>query len=387
MLIILFTQKINTNPIPSGIGLSIVAPTTISIPGNYRLANDIVGTITIAASNVCLDLENKTVTGNVNGIKAVNQEGISIKNGRVEGATTSAIFMHNCSNIDIINVDLVSNATGIHLLGSQCSTVELCTITNNSDDGIALENGNNCLIARNNIFSNGTSSLNAGILMINDSNNNKIIENFIIGNIANGILLRSSSSNNLISHNIINETIASAGLNADGIDVESDNNIISNNVCNNNQGNGIEVAPGNFNLILNNNCSNNQSSNIRIENNNNTITGNKCINSNEHGIVILGNATNNTINENEFNNNTGSGIMVSGVATNNFFKDNITNHNGTFGIENTTSTLNLNSFFSNSAQQNNMGNFFGIPVSLITTFNLGLGIFSPRDIFDNISII
>ena len=82
-LILVFVAPCFANPIPSGAGLSIVAPTTITVPGNYRLANDIVGTITIAADNVFLDLENKKITAGFNGIVVSGQTEITIKNGTI----------------------------------------------------------------------------------------------------------------------------------------------------------------------------------------------------------------------------------------------------------------------------------------------------------------
>ncbi len=79
-LIVFFVQQISANPIPSGSALTIVAPTTLTIPGNYRLGNDISGPIVIDTDNVEIDLENRTITGGINSVSVSNHQNVTIKN-------------------------------------------------------------------------------------------------------------------------------------------------------------------------------------------------------------------------------------------------------------------------------------------------------------------
>jgi len=219
-LILVFTAQCFANPIPSGAGLSIVAPTTITIPGNYRLANDIVGTITIAADNVSLDLENKKITAGFNGILVSGQTEITIKNGTIENADTAGLFVDDCINVEIVSMDLVGNATGICLLTSTGITVKESTCRDNTDDGIALNNSVDCVIVENKCFNN-----ESGIKLLNGSLNNQIYKNSCNDNSSHGIFLVGSCNNNIISENNCNGNSTSGVL----LNFLSNNNTIREN--------------------------------------------------------------------------------------------------------------------------------------------------------------
>ena len=125
-LILVFTAQCFANPIPSSTALSIVEPTTITVPGNYRLANDISGTLTIAADDVCLNLENRKISGGVNNIEVTGHSNVSIKNGVIEGATRG-ILIDTCTDIEIHNVDFIDNGTGLLIITTTCVTVDEST--------------------------------------------------------------------------------------------------------------------------------------------------------------------------------------------------------------------------------------------------------------------
>src|SRR5262245_20335808 len=81
----------------SGDANTILAPATITSPGNYRLARDISGPIVIASDNVNIDLENHVLTGQPSGITASSQANITIKNGVITGASQAGVFISTCT--------------------------------------------------------------------------------------------------------------------------------------------------------------------------------------------------------------------------------------------------------------------------------------------------
>lgn len=94
------------------------------MPGNYTLSNDIVGTITISADNVLLNLNGKTITGSVDGIFVSGQNNITIKNGRIKDASVNGINLNTVNDIVISSVDFTVNNTGILITASDCVVVE-----------------------------------------------------------------------------------------------------------------------------------------------------------------------------------------------------------------------------------------------------------------------
>ena len=323
---ILGYTTLNANPIPSGSGLSIIGPTTISQPGNYRLANDIAGPIIIDADNVSLDLENKKITAGSNGILVSGHRDVIIKNGVVENGSGTGIFVDTCMNIEILNVDLSSNATGIHIFTTTCAVIDYCTARDHSDNGIVIDNSNSCKVSNNKLINNGTVNSEAGIQLRNSASDNLIISNICTQNLE-GICL-ANANNNTITLNLCNNN-RDEGLDLD----DSSNNIIFRNTCNGNSGNGVEDTTG----------------------------------------------TNNIFKENTFNNNAGSGFF-GGVS---YLENNVASFNGGRGI---LITLNGGAAFSNKARENSLSNYAGI--SNIAVFDISLGDFviTPT-IFVNISIV
>lgn len=62
MIVILFYGDVCASILSSGSGLIIVSPSTITVPGSYRLGNDINGQIIIDADNVILDLNGRIIS-------------------------------------------------------------------------------------------------------------------------------------------------------------------------------------------------------------------------------------------------------------------------------------------------------------------------------------
>ncbi len=233
---------------------------TLSLAGNYCLANDITGNITITANDVTLDLNNRTVNGLVNGF---NVDHVNLKNGFITTPPSTATdiaagILINTQNgyVSITNcvVDCSAGASGsgipgrdgIDIAGSSLATngVKIIdceiiagsgsagsTISDNGGrggTGINLNVLGNILIENNIITAgngNGGGSLyNFGGdgIFVSDTINTLILNNSIIGgmggldsspsgtlgggNGGNGITLSSESGSNTaaqIKNNII----------------------------------------------------------------------------------------------------------------------------------------------------------------------------------------
>lgn len=107
-----------SNPVPSGCCQSIIAPTTITQPGNYRLANNIAGGLIIAADDVQIDCENKVIDDGTTAISVGAFRNVIIKNGIVTNAN-NGIAATDSINIEIVQMNLAGNGIGISLANVQ----------------------------------------------------------------------------------------------------------------------------------------------------------------------------------------------------------------------------------------------------------------------------
>ena len=413
--------------------IAIDEPTIISQPGSYCLTQDIMGTVTIAADQVLLDLNEKIMSGGTNGIEVSNQKDVFIRNGIIKNMDTNGILIDTCNNVMISDIEFIASATGIAVLATTCVRIEHCTfrehtseaicldntnngqvidnkVINNTGDGIILRNssvknkiaqntcnGNGTLLlslfsgirlfsSSNNILSenicnNNTGDIGFGI-RLDSSSNNTLSKNTCNNNIGGsggfGILLF-SSSNNVLSKNTCNNNIGS-GSNGIFLFSSSDNNTLSENICNNNDFSGISLgsSPSN-NTISKNTCNNNSIHGIGLSSSdNNTLSENACNNNGGDGIFLL-TADNNTISKNMCNNNTGDGIDIFGDSFDNTVVFNSTNENGDTGIKNAEVS---NNAFNNSAVDNTTANYSGItnvctPTDLLTTVSCGANFSGP----------
>ena len=150
---------------------AITAGTTIAAAGNYCLANSITGTIVVAASDVYLDLNNRTVTGTIDILPSQNQ--VMIKNGVVDanGGETGIWVEGNNADITIANVMVKNansdmNSTGIVFYFAQDVTIENCTLTQNSI-GLQLNNSYNVQVCD----TVASSNMNVGFDLISSFTN------------------------------------------------------------------------------------------------------------------------------------------------------------------------------------------------------------------------
>src|SRR5262245_36430547 len=163
-------------------------PLTINTPGSYYLAEDIdtVGAgITIATSNVTVDLEGFTLSGGLGkGIfisAIVSAENVVIKNGTITGWSNDGIDIQLAPNSQIIAIRAEGNGhdgiiSGAGSLVSGCTTkdntrngitvvgdgtiIESSTAYRNLGDGIVLNNG---IVSRCTAIQNGDAAGEDGI--------------------------------------------------------------------------------------------------------------------------------------------------------------------------------------------------------------------------------
>ncbi|MBW9221435.1 right-handed parallel beta-helix repeat-containing protein [Methanothermococcus sp. SCGC AD-155-C09] len=263
------------------------------------------------------------------------------------------VFLVNCSNMIVKNLNINNTDVGIAISYSSNITVKNCVISDN-DDGIWLTDSNNNIIINNNIsnnrngiyldYSSSNNITNSNIfnndngIRLTDSNNNIIINNNISNN-RNGIYLDYSSSNNIITNNDIFN-------NEDGINLwySRGNDITNNNISNNR--NGIELDRSNNNTITNNKISNNQDGICLYESVNNTITDNNI--SNNWCGVRLYESVNNTITDNNISNNW-DGISLRYSNSNSITNNNISNNGYIIRLESSNNNkIYLNNFINNS---------------------------------------
>lgn len=98
--------------------MPIIAPITITAPGNYCLDRDTSGDIVIASSDVSLNLNNRALSGSI--IINAGLQNIVIKNGRLNGSGVNYGITVNGSsgNILVSNVYITNFLVGIVALGT-----------------------------------------------------------------------------------------------------------------------------------------------------------------------------------------------------------------------------------------------------------------------------
>ena len=124
----------------SGTAFVIVGPSTITQPGVYQLGNDIVGTVTIAASNVTLDLNNKRLGGaSVDvGIYCTNQTDVIIQNGILQNSNQH-VLISTCTNVTIEDVDFIGGQTGVLFEAVESGAIDNCSLRQLNSSGIFLQ--------------------------------------------------------------------------------------------------------------------------------------------------------------------------------------------------------------------------------------------------------
>ncbi len=110
---------------------------TISTSGTYCLANEISGSITIAASDVDVDLNNYRVTQGITVNGDLDQ--VKIRNGVVEGTSDAILVNGGSTNITIEDVVVKNAIRGINFENVTGGTITNCEMTLNTT-GLELDN-------------------------------------------------------------------------------------------------------------------------------------------------------------------------------------------------------------------------------------------------------
>lgn len=274
-----------------------------------------------------VEINNCKIRNNMDGISAVNVNGLIIKDCIIENNRQRGVFISGFThldnphirNINISNSEIINNGqnnelavaiAGIHLYHDDHSkniSIWNCLIKGNREYGIKLQNINDTTINNCSIIGN-----NNGINLINSHNN--IIENcnykskMIGNNYGNGIIIEGDSSYN---------------------------NIIRNCMISNNKLNGVIIHKSYGTIIYNSQIINNQENGIYLINSNNNqilFCNISDSGSNEHvsyyrgnGILTKRSSDNNKIIRCNFTNNT-RGITIlssnSNIITQSVFKNN-----------------------------------------------------------------
>ncbi|MGE4168045.1 MAG: right-handed parallel beta-helix repeat-containing protein [Candidatus Babeliales bacterium] len=180
------------------VSVPISAATTISNPGTYCLINDIVGTITIAADSVTLDLNGKSISGGANGVYSSNHTDITIKNGLIKNATENGIKFTNVTDISIFSIKLrnntkgialnsvkggfitesimLENATGLELVQTSKVFVKNCIAQENTIVGFSLVDSDNNTFKECTAMCNGLSGNDSAYGFISDNGRSNIFE-------------------------------------------------------------------------------------------------------------------------------------------------------------------------------------------------------------------
>ena len=261
-------------------------PTTITAAGSFIVKSNLSSTgdcIIVHHSNVSIDMNGKTLTGNGTGggitDGGVFVQSIAISNGKIknfnEGIdfsgsnsdlitlerinalsnTDDGIFIQGCCNSltqikannnggagvfvnggnDVLtDIEAISNGdVGVAALDC-CSTVSSVTASNNKDDGVDVQG---CCSSANNILSTG----NGGDGIFMDSCCNGVFFAEADNNTGAGIDILSDD-------NQVTSCVAN-GNGGDGIEFASDTNEVNLCKANGNTGTGIDLGNGTFNTV------------------------------------------------------------------------------------------------------------------------------------------
>ncbi len=120
---------------------------TISVPGFYKLSANISNQISIATSNVTLDLNGYTITGGQSGIVvASNLSNIVIKNGSIYTVPADGVRVNSgCTNIILKNMEIADSVRAISFENVMNSSITQCDM-NISTTALELSNCRNIVV-------------------------------------------------------------------------------------------------------------------------------------------------------------------------------------------------------------------------------------------------
>ena len=122
---------------------AVTAAGTISSSGIYCVANEISGALTIAASNVYLDLNNYRITDGITANGGLDQ--ITIRNGVVEGSSDAIVVNGGTTNVTIDGVTVKNATRGINFDNVTGGMISNCEMTLNTT-GLELDNSHKIVV-------------------------------------------------------------------------------------------------------------------------------------------------------------------------------------------------------------------------------------------------
>ena len=286
----------------------ITGPITITVPGEYYLANNIINStagIIIAVPNVVLDGKGKIIDG----VDKSGTYGIRVFN--------SAMTLFN---VVIKNVVITDWNDGIWMSDTKNSQINKVTSGSNLFSGIALQNSmrntiSNCVLNDN---------VAVGIVLYEKSNSNTLTGNTASGNGMDGIRIRYSNNNDIVNNKLLNNK--GPGINFD----EAGNyNTVTGNTITGNKGDAIILSGSSDNIITKNTVKLNGGNGIKVigESFNNEITGNTVMNNTNNGVLLINTANYNMVVGNTFDKNSDSGIRIvrsgSNTVSGNYVRNNL----------------------------------------------------------------
>jgi len=184
-----------------------------------------------------------------------------------------------------------------------------------------------------NITNNNASSNFDGVILLSSSDNN-VISNDVTRNVRDGILLDSSSGNNLKSNNATGNGGAGISLSFSS----NNNDVIGNNVSGNSQ-DGLGLASSSSNNISANKARGNDRNGIELNNeaDGNNVTSNSVSRNGLSGILVFSSSENNDITDNNVTGNNQrrstdeAGIRIEDSADTEITKNRV-RRNNVFGV-------------------------------------------------------
>lgn len=147
---------------------AITGPTTITLPGQYAVANSFTVTdtgITIASNDVSLDLGNFIIDGQSSGQTGIAiNSGVSntqIFNGLIRNMTLYGIYSQGSQAL-INNCTLTNNLYGLYLSGASYSIVDNCNAYSNQLSAFYLNGCNNNFVKNCNAINTSSAGASSG---------------------------------------------------------------------------------------------------------------------------------------------------------------------------------------------------------------------------------
>ena len=304
---------------------SMTFPIIIDRSGSYVLTSNIIlrsmpgdTVINIDADNVTLDFNGHSLIGEPRGGHGIVVHGsnVQIRNGSVQRFTHAIAVMNQDSEpkgVQIINMRVVNNATGVRFFHAIDGQVRNCTVAYNTNVGIYVERGGG-IITGSSVYGNEYGGILTG--SVNGFGSVIIKDNNVYNN--GGWFGIEAHSSTITGNNVYNNK-------KDGIIAHGSSMVSGNNVYNNQQ-NGIKIDSGILkgNTVIGNNQSDSMAAGGIWVGSSTLVQGNSLQGNLQNNIIVTGGK--NAL-ENNLVTDSANGINFSGAP--NFYTNNRASGNTT----------------------------------------------------------